>query len=207
MFKMNSLVGVVPAGTAGLLTVESQADAAVITFDGVVNGQVMPGETIGSTAEVSVSYEGDFRGWANADGYFSSGFGSSGPVIYASGAEGVGTITFTANPGLEVRLDSLVLGIVMNGSENSLLEYSLDEGVTWTEVPTSIAAGSAGLVEFTGVQAPIVKLRRYDQDPSNPAGESDAGIDNITFTVVPEPGSLALLGLGGVMILRRRRSA
>ncbi|MFI4861338.1 MAG: PEP-CTERM sorting domain-containing protein [Phycisphaerales bacterium JB063] len=33
------------------------------------------------------------------------------------------------------------------------------------------------------------------------------GVDNLSFgqTDVPEPGSLALLGLGGLAILRRRR--
>jgi len=36
----------------------------------------------------------------------------------------------------------------------------------------------------------------------------DSGIDNWTFTVnpVPEPATLSLLALGGLVILRRRRS-
>ncbi len=35
----------------------------------------------------------------------------------------------------------------------------------------------------------------------------NAFIDDLTFTgiIIPEPGSLALLGLGGVLMLRRRR--
>lgn len=32
-----------------------------------------------------------------------------------------------------------------------------------------------------------------------------SGADNVTVTVVPEPASLALMGLGGLMLLRRRR--
>ncbi len=40
----------------------------------------------------------------------------------------------------------------------------------------------------------------------NPSGSEPQGIDNITINgVVPEPGSLALLGLGGLLIARRRR--
>lgn len=33
----------------------------------------------------------------------------------------------------------------------------------------------------------------------------DSFIDDVSITVVPEPGSLALLGLGGLLIARRRR--
>jgi hypothetical protein len=32
------------------------------------------------------------------------------------------------------------------------------------------------------------------------------GIDNISIAVIPEPGSLALLGLAGLAMLRRRRA-
>lgn len=35
-------------------------------------------------------------------------------------------------------------------------------------------------------------------------GNRGTYVDNIEFTVVPEPGSLALLGLGGLLIARRR---
>ena len=36
-------------------------------------------------------------------------------------------------------------------------------------------------------------------------GNRGTYVDNISFTLVPEPGSLALLGLGGLLIARRRR--
>ncbi len=42
-------------------------------------------------------------------------------------------------------------------------------------------------------------------DPNTPAGNTDPGIAGIIVRVVPEPGSLALLGLGGLAMLRRRR--
>lgn len=42
----------------------------------------------------------------------------------------------------------------------------------------------------------------------DPAGVSSIVIDNVSFSQVPEPASLALLGLGGIALIgRRRRSA
>jgi hypothetical protein len=38
------------------------------------------------------------------------------------------------------------------------------------------------------------------------SGDEDIAIDNVTITGVPEPGSLALLGLGGLLIARRRKA-
>jgi hypothetical protein len=43
----------------------------------------------------------------------------------------------------------------------------------------------------------------YIQDTVGDGGEYD--IDRVTLTAVPEPGSLALLGLGGVLVAARRR--
>lgn len=50
---------------------------------------------------------------------------------------------------------------------------------------------------------------------SNPTGITHVGLgresgtsasfDNFSLTVVPEPGSLALMGLGGLCLLKRRR--
>lgn len=37
-------------------------------------------------------------------------------------------------------------------------------------------------------------------------GDSAGGLSEVQFTAVPEPGSLALLGLGGLLIARRRRA-
>ncbi|MEO0477074.1 MAG: PEP-CTERM sorting domain-containing protein [Planctomycetota bacterium] len=37
------------------------------------------------------------------------------------------------------------------------------------------------------------------------AGDEDLAIDNLEVNVIPEPTSLALLGLGGLLVARRRR--
>jgi hypothetical protein len=186
-----------------MLLATSAANAGLITFDTVTNGQVMPGETIGSTAEVNVSYEGDFLGWATP--YYPEGDGATGGAIYNTTATGVGTVILSAIPGYTVQLDSVVLR-VGSGQPTSegLLEYSLNSGTSWTEVPTNVAVGSTGLINFVGVVASEVQLRWSDQRPLA-LGESDTALDNISFTAIPEPASLGLLTLGAVGLLRLRR--
>ena len=49
--------------------------------------------------------------------------------------------------------------------------------------------------------ATVYDLATINTDPFPSAGSSVAG----TLTLVPEPGSLALLSLGGLMLMRRRR--
>jgi len=53
-----------------------------------------------------------------------------------------------------------------------------------------------------------VRLLRIEITSNHGSGEDLAGLSEIRFdgTVVPEPGSLALLGLGGLLIARRRRA-
>lgn len=46
-------------------------------------------------------------------------------------------------------------------------------------------------------------LRWFDND--NPGSDAGLAVDNFTFNAIPTPGALALLGLGGLLIARRRR--
>ncbi|MEM9020590.1 MAG: PEP-CTERM sorting domain-containing protein [Planctomycetota bacterium] len=66
---------------------------------------------------------------------------------------------------------------------------------TWADLGTDFATafGTDGSVHVAA----------YVQDGGTSGGELD--IDRITLTAVPEPGSLALVGLGGLLVAARRR--
>ncbi|MBK1856433.1 PEP-CTERM sorting domain-containing protein [Verrucomicrobiaceae bacterium 5K15] len=87
----------------------------------------------------------------------------------------------------------------INGDFNSL-GSSIGSGVG-----TDLTIGDGGTVStftFTATDAEGVLTFT---DASDGTSGIDTGLDNISITAVPEPGSAALLGLGGLALLLRRR--
>lgn len=82
----------------------------------------------------------------------------------------------------------------------------IDTGVVDTLLDqTGITASGftlTGVTEADTANDVVVFGIRYDENQG--AGENQT-LNNYTLSVVPEPGSLALLGLGGLCVLRRRR--
>lgn len=56
----------------------------------------------------------------------------------------------------------------------------------------------------TGEANPIYALRFFEVFTGTPAA-ANQWFDNVKITAVPEPASLTLLGLGGLLLIRRRR--
>jgi len=85
---------------------------------------------------------------------------------------------------------------------------TLDDGVN--SGSGTVTASSAGtfLIDLSGAGFAGVDLTSIDTitfSGTNVSTAADVAIDRIGFTVIPEPGSLALVGLGGLAMLRRRR--
>ena len=89
-----------------------------------------------------------------------------------------------------------------DASNNLLLDYGLPAN------PNAGGGGAPGGAEFYGFISTNTDISRIvisegDDDSSNP--DANIGIDTLRFEAVPEPASLAALGLGAAAMLRRRR--
>lgn len=85
-------------------------------------------------------------------------------------------------------------GAGLVGSSVSFVDPDLDD---WTEI------GGTGLIDSGARWARLA----LDRDPnSGLAGGADVYVDNVSFTVIPEPSSVLLAGLGSLFLLRRNRT-
>jgi hypothetical protein len=87
-----------------------------------------------------------------------------------------------------------------DGGTRTVIDYiedNLTDAYVWHydyTLPTNIGAGNPAIGNQLGIELSVV------QDPYL----SWFGFDNVRLDVVPEPVSMALLGIGGLALLRRR---
>jgi MYXO-CTERM domain-containing protein len=68
---------------------------------------------------------------------------------------------------------------------------------------TGLAAGAGGTAGVAWLPGEFLVIRWWDDN--NAGNDHGIGIDDLTITAVPTPGALGLLGLGGLVLSRRRR--
>lgn len=121
------------------------------------------------------------------------------------------TIDFIPDAGFQVVLNSVDIGMYTSAPSGGVawdvsVQRVSDSAVVFSHTTAALGANAKETVDFdfTGDVGVAYRLIISDGDASSFEG----AIDNLSFSQavpVPEPGSLALLGLGGVLIASRRR--
>ncbi|MGL5017269.1 MAG: PEP-CTERM sorting domain-containing protein [Luteolibacter sp.] len=188
---------------------------------------------ISAQAVVQLAINGDFE-TGDATGWASFPTASSTFVVSGPGASGsfAGTISNLA-PGSAAVIKQANLGVGLLSPGQSItisfdfLENSGPGGVVFAELFSEIAGGGVSKQEILGGGGPLggssTFLPRSYTTTLGPnvtggvtlqfafatgafAGSTSGGrVDNVSITVIPEPSSIALLGLGSVALLARRR--
>ena len=103
--------------------------------------------------------------------------------------------------------DAFAIGILaIDGSVD--FSVTLNDGINSGTGSISTSSTGTVLIDLNDAAFAGVDLTSIDSitfSGSNGVGGTDVAIDNVGFTVIPEPTSLALLGLGGLLLVRRRR--
>jgi hypothetical protein len=120
-------------------------------------------------------------------------------------------LMFTPDPGYGVTLESFETDLYANGAAGGVtLNWTVRQG---SPVGPVLDSGTQTGI-FVGSEPTITPNVTYDGTIvleirfSNTNDGGILGIDNLSFAqhLIPEPGSLSLLGAGAALMLRRRRS-
>lgn len=205
--NMNNIVTL--AITAGLI---STADAALVHAGG--NVSLVSASTIESPAGIGAISDGITTDAPNGQVYTNARNGGAGDYFSVGD-----NLTVDINLGSAFSLDSIALfNRDANPNRNAVRQFSAefsidatfgDVGDTATGTFTALNSGP-GQQDFaigSTVSAQYVRITITDNyfGLGGGAGGDRVGFNDFQFNAVPEPSSTALLGLGGLALILRRR--
>ncbi len=187
-----------------LVCTAQQAAASTILIGLGANNAAVPsdhGSNAPGTPNVALAWTGNWDQYSNWDG--------RGDVyqIDNSSAANPHTIAFTPDAGYDVTIVSFDLDEWAGGGATAVdwsivgsASGALASG-TWDDYETLNGGRSTITPNVTGAGGEVLTL-----SVGQTGGDKTyVAMDNLSFDQVPEPASLALLGMGSLMIARRRR--
>ncbi|YCM45252.1 PEP-CTERM sorting domain-containing protein [Verrucomicrobiaceae bacterium 227] len=176
----------------------------------------------GATPDIDLEWAGSNGGWdLYAGGTYwaalETATGRIGQLEYPTTQTPM-TITFAVADGQALQLNSVDIGMATDKTDTYYFDITISE-VGGGEVFNFLTAamdgdGSSGVetltvdFNFTGTPGTDYVLAFNDVDSlgNDTISNNGGAIDNLSFNqVIPEPSSSALLGLGGLALLFRRR--
>lgn len=178
-----------------------------------------------SDTGLNVAHSGSVAGWSNsgAGTMHAVDLGSSdwaimfyqdNVITQSAGiaANDSGTsyeVTFDYGTGVYAQLsqkteavDSLLVEVLR--FDNTVLASNTFTPGEWGAGNHNLDGGLTGTLAYVGDGTGVVRLRIGPDGPLN-SGNFEGEIDNISVDAVPEPTTTALLGLGGLALILRRR--
>jgi PEP-CTERM motif len=194
---------VIAAAVAALLGATQAADAALIQNGNFETGSLSSWSTSGNVSIATVPFFGE--GTTTADGnYFAVFNGGNGPTngVLSQSFAAIGgtqyslTYNYGANGGA---IQSITAAIKAAGGSVVATQFST--------LPAASSALSAFTLTFFAASTANLTLSFTDFS-GNPTNSTDGFVDGVSLTAVPEPSSLAVMGIGllfGYSTLRSRR--